>query len=381
MRNFQRYSPAERAELWRRWKSGESLSDIARALGRKPGSVHTTLSQSGGIAPRSRKRKAVSLSPSEREEISRGLAAGQSLRSIASRLGRACSTISREVNRNGGRSEYRAEAAEARADSESRRPKLCKLARSKKLRWLVARKLALQWSPEQISGWLAREYSRDSAMQVSHETIYRSIYLQARGVLKKELMAHLRRHRVMRKARSQQAKSGSTTSIQNEISICDRPAEVDSRCVPGHWEGDLIAGTNNSHVATLVERTTRFTLLVRVDGKDAVSVQKALCRRIRKLPDEVRRSLTWDRGSELAHHKQLSVAADISIYFCDPRSPWQRGTNENTNGLLRQYFPKKTDLSVHSQNDLSKIARRLNERPRKTLDFDTPANVFSQLLQ
>lgn len=218
-------------------------------------------------------------------------------------------------------------------------------------------------------------------MQVSHETIYRSIYIQARGVLKKELMTHLRRHRVMRKARSQQAKTGNTTSIQNEISIRDRPAEVDSRVIPGHWEGDLISGSNNSHVATLVERTSRLTLLVRVDGKDAVSVKKALCRRLRKLPDEVRRSLTWDRGSELAHHKQLGVDADIAIYFCDPRSPWQRGTNENTNGLLRQYFPKKTDLSVHSQEHLSKIARRLNERPRKTLDFDTPANVFNRLLR
>ncbi len=375
------YSATDREALWSRWKAGESLSDIAVALDRKPGTIYGTLSACGGIAARARKRRNLSLRASEREEISRGLASGMSVRAIAVELGRAPSSISREIQRNGGREMYRAEVSESRAWDRACRPKRCKLAQNGTLRRVVATKLALQWSPEQIAGWLARKYPRDSTMQVSHETIYRTIYIQARGVLKKELMAHLRRRRVMRKARSQMPKSKSTTSIQDEISIRDRPLDVDSRAIPGHWEGDLISGSNNSHVATLVERTSRFTLLVRVDGKDAVTVKNALCRHLRRLPDEVRRSLTWDRGSELAAHKQLAVDADIDIYFCDPRSPWQRGSNENTNGLLRQYFPKKTDLSEHSQTHLSKIARRLNERPRKTLDFDTPANVFAQVLR
>ena len=340
-----------------------------------------TLSASGGIAPATRKRSAHALRQGEREEISRGLAAGLSVRALAAQLGRAPSTVSREIQRNCGRVAYRAEMAERRAWSEGRRPKLCKLASSGRLRQLVAAKLAQQWSPEQISGWLRRQYPGDIAMSVSHETIYRSLYVQARGVLKKELLAHLRSRRVMRKARTQATRSRTTGAIQDEVSIRDRPDEVDDRTVPGHWEGDLLAGGRNSHVATLVERTSRFTLLVRVEAKDAPTVRKALTRHLRRLPAELRQSLTWDRGSELAQHKQLAIDSGIKIYFCDPRSPWQRGTNENTNGLLRQYLAKKTDLADYSQSDLSKIARRLNQRPRKALDFDTPANVFNQLLR
>ena len=377
------YSASEREELWQRWKAGESLSDIARALERKPGTIHTALSAHGGIAPPKRKRRDQGLCLEEREEISRGLASGDSLRAIANQLGRAPSTISREVERNGGRKAYRSGPAERRAWKQALRPKVCKLAQNGRLRRFVAAKLLQDWSPEQISGSLKREAPADSDMLISHETIYRSIYVQTRGVLKKELMGHLRARRVMRKARtkSKSPQAKTTGAIQNEVSIRDRPAEVEHRGVPGHWEGDLLSGSKNTHVATLVERTSRFTMLVGVAGKDAETVRKALSRHLRRLPEEVRQSLTWDRGSELAQHKELSIAADIDVYFCDPQSPWQRGSNENTNGLLRQYMPKKTDLSVYSQADLSKMARRLNQRPRKPLDFNTPANVFNQLLQ
>jgi len=319
----------------------------------------------------------------EREEISRGLASGYSFRDIATQLGRAPSTIAREVERNGGRKAYRSGAAERRAWKQALRPKECKLALNARLRRFVAARLAQDWSPEQISGSLKRDASKSSDMAISHETIYRSIYVQTRGVLKKELMSHLRARRVMRKARTKVKSPGAKTTgaIQNEVSIRERPAEIEDRSIPGHWEGDLLSGSKNTHVATLVERSSRFTILVGVGGKDAETVRKALSRHLRRLPAELRRSLTWDRGSELAQHKKLSIDADIDIYFCDPQSPWQRGSNENTNGLLRQYMPKKTDLSVYTQTDLSKMARRLNQRPRKTLDFDTPANVFSQLLQ
>lgn len=375
------YSAAERAELWGRWKAGESLSDIARALERMPGTIHTTLSERGGIAPRTRTRSVRALRLDEREEISRGLAAGCSIREVARQLGRAASTVSREVNRNGGRVKYRAGSAEKRAWKQGLRPKRCKLAQHGRLRRLVAARLSWQWSPEQVSGWLCREFPGDPSMRISTETIYRSLYVQARGVLKKELLSHLRRRRVMRKARTQAGRARTTAPIQGETSIRERPKEVDSRTVPGHWEGDLLSGGNNSHVATLVERVSRLTLVVRLKGKDAESVRTAIVRHLKRLPDELTQSLTWDRGSELAQHQQLALDANLDVFFCDPRSPWQRGSNENTNGLLRQYLPKKADLSKVTQAELSQIARRLNQRPRKTLDFDTPANVFNQMLR
>jgi len=368
-----------RAELWRRWRDGENLSEIARALERSVSTIHGYVAHHGGISPRPRKRSHRQLSFEERETISRGLEAGQSFRTIASKLGRSPSTGSREVRRHGGRKNYRAQSAERQAWRSALRPKACKLSQNGRLRRAVAKKLAGNWSPEQIAGWLNRKYINEPSMNISHETIYKSVYFQTRGVLKKELVQHLRRKRMMRQGKKA-TKKKRTSSIQNELTIADRPAIVDERTIPGHWEGDLIAGSNNTYVATLVERKTRFTMLAKVSGKDAMTVRKALIKKFKRLPVEVRKSLTWDRGSELAEHKAIAVAADIQIYFCDPASPWQRGTNENTNGLLRQYMPKKTDLSVHSQAELNRIARELNGRPRKTLEFETPAEVFSRAL-
>src|SRR5450432_1186593 len=374
-------SPEKKAELWERWKSGQCASDIARLLERTKGAIHHVLAAKGGIAPVARRRGQVTLMLDEREEISRGIAAGRSIRRIAAGLRRAPSTVSREVARHGGRSVYRATEADARAWERALRPKVCRLACHPKLRWRVAEKLALDWSPEQISGWLKREFSADEGLQVSHETIYRSLFVQTRGVLKKELIGHLRAVRRMR-----QPKGGTTLSklagqIIDAVSIRERPAEVEDRAVPGHWEGDLLSGTNNSHMATLVERHSRFAMLIKVRGKDTASVVSALSKQVRKLPLELRRSLTWDRGKEMADHKHFTVATDVQVYFCDPRSPWQRGSNENTNGLLRQYFPKGTDLSGYSQAYLNKIALRLNQRPRKTLGFETPADRLRAVLQ
>jgi len=288
--------------------------------------------------------------------------------------------VSREVRRNGGRRWYRASKADARALRLVRRPKHCKLALCPRLRYVVASKLLLQWSPEQISGWLRQRFTDDERMNVSHETIYRSLFIQARGVLKKELQEHLRSRRVMRRAQKS-ASDQKRGQIVDAVSISERPASVEDRAVPGHWEGDLITGRGNSHIATLVERKSRFTMLVKVGGKDTATVVAALAKQIKKLPVEVRRSLTWDRGTELAQHKQLSVATNVKVYFCDPQSPWQRGTNENTNRLLRQYFPKGTELSCFSQADLNAVSRRLNGRPRKTLAFKTPADIFQRALR
>jgi IS30 family transposase len=367
-------SASQKAELWKRWKDGETLSDIGRALGRPAGSVFGVLAIRGGIAPPARRRSRITLSLEEREEISRGLACGLSLRQIASGLGRAPSTISREVRRHAGSGEYRAAVADARAWERARRPKTCRLARYAALRRVVAAKLALDWSPEQVAGWLRTRYPDQPNMQVSHETIYRSLYIQARGVLKKELLAHLRSRRPMRRSRFASTKGQPRGQIIDAVSIAERPADVDDRAIPGHWEGDLISGSRNSHIATLVERHSRYTLLVKVKGKDAESVVSALSAQVRKLPVQLRRSLTWDRGTEMARHKQFTVATDVQVYFCDPQSPWQRGTNENTNRLLRQYFPKGTDLSGYTQTELNRIALRLNQRPRKTLGFETPAD-------
>ncbi len=366
-------SAGQKAELWERWKQGETLSDIGRALGKHAASVFGVLQSNGGIYRPPRKRSRLALTMLEREEISRGIAANQSIRFVAKEIGRSPSTVSREIARNGGKSWYRAAKADCSAWDRACRPKRCKLAKNRRLQRIVARKLSLDWSPEQVSGWLEQTYPDDESLRVSHETIYRSLFIQARGALKKELVKHLRTGRVMRRSRYSSSKGQPRGQIIDAVSIRERPASVEDRAIPGHWEGDLISGSNNTHVATLVERHSRFTMLVKVTGKDTETVISALSKQIRKLPDELRRSLTWDRGTELAQHKRLTLDTDIEIYFCDPQSPWQRGTNENTNGLLRQYFPKGTDLSVHSQADLNKVARRLNQRPRKTLGYQTPA--------
>jgi IS30 family transposase len=366
-------SPEQKRELWSRWKAGESLSEIGRALGKQPGSIHGVVASNGGYVPAVRRRSARVLTITEREEISRGLAEGASLRRIAGRLHRAPSSISREVARHGGRHRYRAARAEERAWDRARRPKPCKLAAVPRLRELVAGKLAEEWSPEQISGWLARTYPSEHALQVSTETIYRSLFVQARGVLRKELTAHLRTRRTMRRSRQATRSGQGRGGIVDAVSIRERPAEASDRAVPGHWEGDLLAGSANTHIATLVERQSRYVMLVKVDGKDTTTVVDALTAQVQTLPAKLQASLTWDRGMELADHRRFTVATDVAVYFCDPRSPWQRGTNENTNGLLRQYFPRQTDLSVHSQADLDAVAARLNTRPRKTLQYETPA--------
>ena len=366
-------SDTEKAELWKRWKEGQTLSEIGRALGKHAGSIHGVLSLNGGIYPAKRKRSRLALTLLEREEISRGIAAGHSIRQIAKLVGRAPSTVSREIHRHGGIKKYRAADADLAAWERACRPKLCRLATNSKLQRIVAKKLSLDWAPEQVAGWLKVQYPDDSDMRVSHETIYRSLFIQARGVLKKELISHLRSKRTMRRSKHSRTKGQVRGQIIDGISIRERSAEIEDRAIPGHWEGDLIAGSSNTHIATLVERQSRYTILVKVAGKDTDSVVSALIRQVKDLPTELRQSLTWDRGMELAQHKRFTVATDIQVYFCDPQSPWQRGTNENTNRLLRQYFPKKTDLSVHSQEDLNRVALRLNQRPRKTLDFFTPA--------
>ena len=336
------------------------------------------MAETGGIRPAQRHRSSRILTLTEREEISRGIVAGSSIRSIAASLGRAPSTISREINRNGGQQYYRANQADQAAWDRAHRPKVCKLLENRSLARIVARKLQLEWAPEQIAGWLKRTYPDDENYQVSHETIYRSLFIQARGALKKELLQHLRRTRAMRRSRHHTQKTPDHGQITEAVSISERPASVEDRAIPGHWEGDLIMGSKNSQIATLVERNTRYVLLAKVDGKDSKTVVDSLIKQAHKLPRELYKSLTWDRGSEMAEHKRFTLATDIKVYFCDPQNPWQRGSNENTNGLLRQYFPKGTDLSVHSQAKLNAVARRLNERPRKTLEYETPAERFNQ---
>ena len=372
------FSTVERKELWARWRDGQSLSDIGRALGKHAGSIFGVLSATGGIAPIARTRSRLALRLDEREEISRGLAAGQTLQRIAALLGRSPSTITREVRRNGGGRTYRASTADQRAWQQASRPKLCLLATNSLLQSQVAMKLQDKWSPEQISGWLKTEQSCDGTMRVSHETIYKSLFIQARGVLKKELLAHLRTRRLMRRGKTSSRDGQTRGQIIDAVSIKDRPAEVEDRAVPGHWEGDLISGSKNTLIATLVERHSRYVMLVQVGSKTSEHVVGALVREVKKLSSGLMSSLTWDRGTELAFHKQFSIATDVSVYFCDPQSPWQRGSNENTNGLLRQYFPKGTDLSSYSQRDLNAVAAKLNSRPRKTLGFKTPADTLAQ---
>ena len=370
------FSAAESAEVWDRWQRGEALNLIGRVFDRSSGAIFAHLKPHGGIRPSVRRRSRRVLSLDEREEISRGVAAGASLRSIAGSLGRAPSTISRELRRNGGQRRYRAATADSQAWDRALRPKLCKLATHEELRQLVAARLHENWSPEQIAGWLKHTYPGDEAHQVSHETIYRSLFVQARGVLKKELQAHLRSGRAIRRSRHASSKGDQRGSLTDMISIRERPASVEDRAVPGHWEGDLLCGSANSYIVTLVERHTRYVLLAKVGSRDSRSVISALIEQAKRLPDELRKSLTWDRGKEMAEHKRFTLATDAKVYFCDPQSPWQRGSNENTNGLLRQYFPKGTNLSVHSQERLDEIARQLNGRPRKTLGFETPAERF-----
>jgi len=369
-----RMTVSDKAAIWDRWKRGESLSEIGRAIGRIPGAVFHVVRARGGIPPAPRCRSSQALTVGEREEISRGLATGVSFRQIGARLGRPTSTVSREVGRHGGRRWYRAAVADADAWDRALRPQLCRLAQHPSLRAQVAEKLDADWSPQQISGWLKRTHPKDPDMQVSHETIYLSLFVQSRGVLKKALIRHLRRRKTMR--RSQHATTAGQTrgQIIDAVSIRERPACIDDRAIPGHWEGDLLAGKSNSHIATLVERQSRFVMLVRLPGKDTSNVVRALARRVRALPQGLMSSLTWDRGMELAAHKSFSVATNVRVYFCDPHSPWQRGSNENTNGLLRQYFPDGTDLSTYTQANLNAVARRLNMRPRKTLGYNTPAD-------
>ena len=369
---------SERQMIFDRWFKGESQYSIARSLGRGHTSIQGVLSRTGGIRPPPRKRSQRTLTLAEREEISRGIVAGRSLRSIAADLSRAASTVSRELRRNGGRRCYRANEADKAAWDRAHRPKICKLVQNRALARIVAEKLQLQWAPRQIAGWLKYTYCNDENFQVSHETIYRSLFIQARGALKKELIQHLRKSRAIRRSRHHTQKTANHGRITNAVSIRERPPSVEDRALPGHWEGDLIMGSNNSQIATLVERHTRYVMLVRVKSKDTKTVINALIKHAHKLPRELYKSLTWDRGKEMADHQRFSLDTDVKVYFCDPQSPWQRGSNENTNGLLRQYFPKGMDLSSVHQNRLNAVARRLNERPRETLQFRTPAERFSQ---
>jgi len=372
------YSETQKALMWDRWQQGDSLHDIARLFDRSHSSIRGILARSGGIRPPPRRRSPLALSLAEREEISRGLVAGHSIRSIAASLRRSPSTVSREINRNGGQRGYRANQADQAAWERAHRPKPCKLVQNRALARMVAQKLKQLWSPQQIAGWLKHRYPNNENNQVSHETIYRSLFIQARGALKKELLQHLRSKRAMRRSRHKTLKGEGLGQITDTVSIRERPASVEERAVPGHWEGDLIFGTRDTQIATLVERHTRYVMLAKVNSKHTETVINALIKQAHRLPRELYKSLTWDRGSEMADHKRFTLATDIKVYFCDPQSPWQRGSNENTNGLLRQYFPKGTDLSVHSQAKLNAVARQLNERPRETLGFHTPAERFSE---
>jgi IS30 family transposase len=378
------YSAEQKNLMWDRWQAGDSLHEIARLFDRGHSSVQGVFSETGGIRPRPRSRSRLALTLAEREEISRGMVVDQSLRSIAASLGRAPSTVSREINRNGGRRHYRASKADQAAWDRARRAKTCKLVENRALAGIVAKKLKGLWSPEQIAGWLKYTYPDDENFQVSHETIYRSLFIQARGALKKELLQYLRHTRAMRRGRSHTQKTATHGRIKDTVSISERPASVEDRAVPGHWEGDLIIGSNNSQIATLVERQTRLVMLVRVPSKDTKTVIDALIKQSHKFtprarrPRELYKSLTWDRGKELADHKRFSLATDTNVFFCDPQQPWQRGSNENTNGLLRQYFPKGIDLSNVHQNKLNAVARQLNERPRETIQFYSPAEKFAE---
>jgi len=372
------FTPDQKAELWERWRRGEQMKLIGRAIGKRSSSVFGQIRSTGGFTPVERKRSRLALTLAEREEISRGLVAGESMRMIAYLLGRAPSTIYREIKRNGGVHRYRAEKADKRAWKQALRPKLCKLVLHGQLRQAVVFKLKRHWSPEQIAGWLKRRYPGLEAMHVSHETIYKSLYVQARGALKKELVQYLRSKRQLRGSRHGRKEKDNRGQIQDAVSISERPASVEDRAVSGHWEGDLLCGPHFTFIVTLVERHSRYLMLAKIPSRHSEVVVDALIKQARKLPDELYKSLTWDRGNELADHKRFTMETDIDVYFCDPQSPWQRGTNENTNRLIRQYLPKGTDLSKYTQAQLNKIARQLKERPRKTLDYESPAERLSK---
>ncbi len=372
------YTPEPKALIWDRYKQGDSLHDIAKMFDRYHSSIMPTIYQTGGFRPPIRKRRASSLTLNEREEISRGLATNQSIREIAKRLSRASSTTSREILRNGGSSQYRAAKAEDEAWTRALRPKSCKLIDSPSLCILIAAKLKRAWSPKQIARWLKRQYPEDQEMHVSHETTYKTLFIHTRGRPKEELQKCLRTKRAVRRSRTASTKGKGLGQIPEAVSISERPPCVEDRAVPGHWEREFIQGSKNSFIATLVERHSRFVMLAKVSNNRTSTVVPALIEQAGKLPKELYKTLTWDRGSEMTNHKAFTVATDIKVYFCDPKSPWQRGFNENTNRLLRQYFPKGTDLSVHSQQKLSSIARQLNELPRKTLNYDCPAERFKQ---
>ena len=369
----------KKSVIWQEWERGTPMSNIARVIEKPPATVFSYLQYHGGIRPRRRQRRAQALNLEEREEISRGIAHGHSIRFIAGILSRSPSTVSREINKNGGKRRYRATVADKSAWQRGKRPKPFLLGQNRMLKDLVEAKLCDDWSPEQISGWLKLTYPDDEGMRVSHETIYKSLFVQTRGLLRKELRNHLRSKRKFRHAKDH--KPGSGQQIIAGISIRDRPASVEDRAVPGHWEGDLICGSKNSYIATIVERQTRFTMLVKLDSKKTEQVVPALARQMSNLPDQLKQSLTWDRGTELAAHQKFTIATEIDVYFCDPSSPWQRGTNENTNGLLRQYFPKGSCLAGYSQKDLDDVARHLNSRPRKTLGFQSPSHRLEQVLR
>jgi len=374
-RIYHQFSTAELECVWQRLKRGEPNLEIAKALGFPPASVWWQIRHHGGLAPAPRRRADRALSLREREEISRGLIAAEGVRSLARRLARAPSTISREIQRHGGRARYRATEADHAAWDRARRPKHCRLVRERRLRRVVEQKLGLDWAPEQIAAWLVSTYPDDPAMHVSHETIYRALYVQARGAFKRTLIAHLRRGARYRRPRA--ATNARRGRILDAVSIAERPPAADSRAIPGHWEGDLLIGKRGTQIVTLVERHSRFVLLIRVPAADSATVVAALARRVQQLPTALRQSLTWDRGKEMAQHAQFTIATDVQVYFCDPHSPWQRGSNENTNGLLRQYFPKGYDLRTVTQRQLDIVAWKLNGRPRQTLGWKTPAEVLN----
>jgi IS30 family transposase len=377
-----RFIPEDvREHVWELWAKGRSARAIARELGTSAPFVRDCVGRTGGVRPPKRRRSASCLTRAEREEISRGLARGEGFRAIGRAIGRPHTTVSREVDRNGGRECYRAQSAEEAAWERARRPKPSKLRLDVRLRAIVEAKLELRWSPQQIANWLRRTYPDDSTMHVSHETIYLSLYVQSRGALKRELCEHLRSRRRLRRPPGQRSKHQGQGKIPSMVMISERPAEIEDRAVPGHWEGDLLLGRLPSAIATLVERSTRYCQLVALpDGQRAEPVRDALARSIGELPEQLRRSLTWDQGKEMLEHLQFTVDTGIQIYFCDPKSPWQRGSNENTNGLLRQYFPRRTDLGRFTQEELDAVAAELNGRPRQTLGWSTPAERLAAVL-
>jgi IS30 family transposase len=374
-----RFSEADRAVIWEMREAGVPVKRIAKHLGRQNSSLRRFIADAGGRRPSPRERSALRLSLAEREEISRGLAAGWSLRAIAAGLGRSASTVCREVNANGGPGAYRALRADRAAQRRALRPRSAKLTRCRRLRRLVERKLEATWSPEQISAWLASEYPEDPEMRVSHETIYQSLFVQGRGALRRELHTCLRSGRAMRRAKAYTKGGVGQGQLRDMVMISERPAEAADRAVPGHWEGDQIFGKKMTAIATLVERRSRYVILCKLpNGHSAEAVRAALAKRIVALPAHLRRSLTWDQGKEMAEHAQFTIDTGVQVYFCDPKSPWQRGTNENTNGLLRQFLPKSSDLSQPSQQQLNAIARKLNGRPRQTLGWMTPSQAFAR---